>query len=175
MLITLERYIAVCAPHSSWKLAKRSTVITQILLFVISIGINIPRAWEYEPTFKASTGQWVQAPSNLKRSSTYGTYVTVQYWVIQLAIPIATISYMTVMILKKLKLTTQRKRTGLTKSLMTVNIIYIFVQVINGIRRILVVILSKEEVTLCEKPYSYFYGITTFPKTRQEYLVEAKK
>lgn len=43
---------------------------------------------------------------------------------------------------------------------MTVNIIYIVAQAINGIRRILVVILTKSQVTVCEKPYSYFYVIS---------------
>lgn len=100
VLITLERYLAVCAPHSSWKFTKKITIFAQIFIFILTNAINIPRAWEYEPAYKQSTGQWIQSPTKLKRNSNYGTYVTVQYWLIQLAIPISTISYMTIMILK---------------------------------------------------------------------------
>lgn len=43
--------------------------------------------------------------------------------------------------------------------MLIVNSIYIITQLINGVRRILVAVLPKDDLTECERLYSYVYGL----------------
>lgn len=100
IVITFERYMAVCRPHSSWKLTKKSTIYIQIAIFLIAVVINFGRGWEYKPIYVDSKNYWTFGPTNFKKNVVYEIYVTIQYWMIQLIIPILTLSIMTVLILK---------------------------------------------------------------------------
>lgn len=100
IVITFERYVAVCRPHSQWKLTKRGTLYVQSAICFIAIVINLGRSWEYKPIYIESQNHWTFGPTNLKKDFSYEIYVTIQYWLVQLIIPVLVLSIMTVLILK---------------------------------------------------------------------------
>lgn len=100
IIITIERYIAVCYPHLSSKITRRNTLVAQAIIYVFAYSINITRSWEYEPEYIEDKGYWIVSPTDLKKRKSYATYVTIQYWVIQLATPIISVITMTGLIFK---------------------------------------------------------------------------
>lgn len=101
MLITFERFMAVCKPHHSNKLTVTKTIIAQAFIFVFTFSINSSRMLEYEAIKSGRNDTvWTISSTKLKVTKSYATYVTIQYWITQLIIPVTTLSLMTGLIIQ---------------------------------------------------------------------------
>lgn len=100
VLITFERYLAVCHPMNSKQLSLKFSICLQICIFMIALCLSIVRIWEFEILFLEQFNKWVLKIYLVRISNTYKYYLVFQEWILQLSFPLILIAYMTVSITK---------------------------------------------------------------------------
>lgn len=99
-LVTMERYIAVCHPHHASKFNKQKALIAQVIIFIFAYLLNIVQSFENEVKYNEIKGIWIVLPTDMKTNQIYSIYSIIQYFIIQILIPILSISIMTAFIIK---------------------------------------------------------------------------
>ena len=170
VLITIQRYVAVCHPHS----AKRWNSIAMvrkasILIILAAIIFNIPRFLEYHIVAGPSGPQRTQTA--MAHSNVYQLfYRAFLYYFCVWLLPLVVMIYATTRLIQALKVaykkraaliqqnpqtTSSTQQNDITLSLVVVVILFMVCQLANPLRRILVAILPPEDL-VCGTFFFYF-------------------
>ena len=170
VLITIQRYVAVCHPHS----AKRWNSIAMvrkasILIILAAIIFNIPRFLEYHIVAGPSGPQRTQTA--MAHSNVYQLfYRAFLYYFCVWLLPLVVMIYATTRLIQALKVaykkravliqqnpqtTSSTQQNDITLSLVVVVILFMVCQLANPLRRILVAILPPEDL-ICGTFFFYF-------------------
>ncbi|ELT98169.1 hypothetical protein CAPTEDRAFT_208274 [Capitella teleta] len=169
MILTWQRYVAVCIPHKSKQLCTPQMVNRLALAsYAISIAFYFPNFFLYTLK-KNDRGLFFPVSTSLVKSSAFQTiYSIILSYLMSYIIPVGSLVYMSIKILSNLDPKSsvaksdraQNVRKDLTKSSIAIVVLFVLCQSFSPIRRILMWIYDPYlKHALCGGDLVYFSGV----------------
>lgn len=176
VLISVERYIAVCKPFAYKNITKLRTIILVSALYFGLFVVYIIQNYEYETKFYPEKGIYEIKGTNLKKNKLYAiAYRLVFITTISILIPFVVVLVVTIMVFKKLKRTLKGKMVSnqlpyakrtkqVTRSLLAVNVLFIGVYSFEIFRIVITALFVKEMLT-CGHFLFYYHRLAIVLKS----------
>ena len=105
VIITVQRYVAVCLPYNVQKYGSVKVAWIEVaIVTVISIVFNLPRFFEFDIISTSQPGAVRAIKNDMGASNSYNLYYkSVTYYLLSYAIPLIILSYLTVALIRQLR------------------------------------------------------------------------